>query len=286
MPGEGAVSSAGTGGVSRPPVLSDTVDYEQWKKEIAMWQLCCKYSKTQQGPALALSLQDKARDAVLELKLEDISKETGVTLILTTLDGIFLKDVNQRMFVAMKMFEQHTREKGQSLDAYINNFEKHYNRVKAHKIVFPDQFLAYRLLENADLEQSKNELIRTTITALTYDGMKSQLRKLEDVVLNVASSVDNGCRVKTESEEVFYGRFNRNHGRGRGSDRSRGSSRGSRAGSRGGRRHGNCHHCGSPEHWVRECPVLNTNNHERSDDFRNNNNVNFVNNTEDVRLTL
>ena len=182
-----------------------------------MWQVCAKYEKKQQGSVLALSLEGKARYAALELSLDDVCKDDGVDLILKTLDGLFLKDEHQRMYVSMKTFEQYTRSKGQSLDAYINEFEKNHNRLKAHKIVFPDQFLAYRLLENANLEKSKNELIRTTITALTYKEMKTQLRKLEDVILDTSSSVMSDVSVKTEPDDVYYSRGgNSFHGRGSG----------------------------------------------------------------------
>ena len=300
------MATGGKGGVTRPPVLNETVDYEQWKKEVAMWQVCCKYEEGQRGPALALSLEGKAKDAVLELELKELQKAGGVELILKTLDGLFLKDENQRMYVAMKKFEQYTRSKGQSLDEYINEFEKNYNRLKLHKITFPDQFLAYRLLENANLDQSKNELIRTTIPSLTHKEMKTQLRKLEDVIVNVANLVDSNVSIKEEPEESFYTRSS-GHGfrGGRGSGRGRGGFRGGRGGGRSShnnRRPGNCHHCGSPEHWVRECPELNNNNAIVNNNNNNNSNNNFNNNrndrsnnnerhnrngdTEEIRLTL
>ena len=293
------------GGITQPPALNDTVDYEQWKKAIAMWKVCCKYEVAQQGPALALSLNGKAKDAVLELELTDLQADDGVDLILKTLDSLFLKDEHQRMYVAMKTFEQYTRPKGLSLDQYINEFEKNNNRLKIHKITFPDQFLAYRLLENANLEQTKNELIRTTITTLSYKDMKTQLRKLEDVVVNVSSPIDVSGVIKSEPDDVYYAsRGNGGNGfrHSRGSGRSRGGFRGGRGG-RGGfhnnsRRAGNCHNCGSSEHWVRECPQLsrnnelnsnndnNSNNNNNRNDNRNHDDRNRNDNAEEIRLTL
>ena len=146
------------------------------------------------------------------------------------------------------------------MDDYINEFERNLNRVKAHKIVFPDQFHAYRLLENANLEQSKNELIRTTITELTYKEMKAQLRKLEDVAIE-SCNTDSSVSVKVESDEVYFSRSSGNESRGRGSGRTRGGFRGSRGGGRGGfnsfYRQRTCFNCNSPEHVVRDCPNRN-----------------------------
>ena len=165
---------AAKGGVTQPPVLNETTDYEQWKKSVAMWKICCKYDDDQQGSALGLSLTGKAKDAVLEMDVKEVQAKDGVDKILKVLDDLYLKDEHQRMYVSMKAFEQYTRLEGTSLDSYIIEFEKNYNRLKLHKIDFPDQFLAYRLLENANLDQTKNELIRTTLPTLTYKEMKAR----------------------------------------------------------------------------------------------------------------
>ena len=279
------------GGGTQPPAMNETTDYEQWKKSVAMWKVCCKYEEEQQGSALGLSLTGKAKDAVLEMDVKDVQAKDGVAKILKVLDELYLKDEHQRMYVSMKSFEQYTRPEGTSLDSYIVEFEKNYNRLKLHQIVFPDQFLAYRLLENANLDQTKNELIRTTLTSLTYKEMKTQLRKLEDVIVNVGSAMAD---IKSEPEDVYY---SRNSYRGRGSARGRGGFRGGRGG-RGnyhnGRRQGNCFNCGSSEHWARECPQpRNDNNHNNNNNNNNNgpNNVNNENNNndnnaEEIRLTL
>ena len=279
---------AAKGGISQPPLLSETSDYEQWKKAIAMWEVCCKYDEAQRGPALALSLQGKAKDAVMELELAELQEKGGVEKILKTLDGLFLKDENQRMYVAMKTFEQYTRPKGTSLDNYINEFEKNHNRLKLHKIVFPDQFLAYRLLENANLEQSKNELIRTTISTLSFKEMKTQLRKLEDIIVNASSSVNTGAVIKSEPDDVYFSRSNNNGYRGgRGTGRGRGGFRGGRGGRgsfNGTRRQGNCFNCGSSDHWARECPSPRNNDNNDNDNNNDNNsnnnyNTNYNNNS-------
>ena len=242
---------------------------------------------------MGLSLTGKARDAVLEMDVKEVQAKDGVEKILKVLDDLYLKDEHQRMYVSMKSFEQYTRLDGTSLDSYIVEFEKNYNRLKLHKIEFPDQFLAYRLLENANLDQTKNELIRTTLSSLTYKEMKTQLRKLEDVIVNVSNAMSE---IKSEPEDVYYAR---NSYRGRGSARGRSGFRGGRGG-RGsyhnGRRQGNCFNCGSSEHWARECPQSrndNTNNNGSNNGSNNVNNENNYhnspnnsNNTEEIRLTL
>ena len=63
--------------------------------------------------------------------------------------------------------------------------------------------MAYRLLESANLEQSKSELIRATINDLTFKDMKIQLRKLEDIVLRESTENQEDFVVKKE-EKSFY----------------------------------------------------------------------------------
>ena len=71
----------------------------------------------------------------------------------------------------------------ESIDKYLTEFDIMYNRLNVHNIELPDTVLAYRLLENANLEKSKTELVRATINRLTFDEMKKQLRKLEDIAV-------------------------------------------------------------------------------------------------------
>ena len=61
--------------------------------------------------------------------------------------------------MSLKSLEQFKRSPSQSLDDYINEFERIHNKVKAHKILLPDSYVAYRLLESANLDQTKSELV-------------------------------------------------------------------------------------------------------------------------------
>ena len=146
-----------------------------------------------------------------------------------------------------------------SIDNFISDFERLYNKINAYKIELPDPVLAYRVLKSANLTQAKVELVRATLTAMTYKEMLSQLRKLEDIVV---SKPEN--KVKEEAEDVLYGREQGRRGR---SGRPRGN-RGGRGRGRGwknqNQRYTNpseesgevtkCFVCKSPNHWARDCP--------------------------------
>ena len=247
---------AASNSTRNPPAFTDVKQYETWKKEVSLWQICCKLDKKEQAPALALSLTGSGRDAALELGVEELNADDGVAKLLAKLDGLFLKDENQRIYVSLKSFEKYKREFSQSIDSYINEFERFYNKVKSYGIVLPDAVIAYRLLESANLESSKAELVRTTINKLEYNEMKAQLRKLEDIAVTPVNDL-----VKDEPEDTFFNKTNRGKSRGkyfrskglmsRGAFRSRG---GNFSGSCNATGRGACFNCNSKNHWANECP--------------------------------
>ena len=158
-----------------------------------------------------------------------------------------------------------------TIDRYINEFERLHNKIKVYNINLPDPVLAYRLLESANLQTTKAELIRATLTKLTYADMKSQLRKLED---SAVSSNTPQAHIKEEPSDTLYsrgasrGRIYNSRGRGVGRARYQQPSRGG-ARSRMDyekKRHNpqdaagrttKCFICKSVYHWAHDCPNQN-----------------------------
>ena len=57
-----------------PPQITDDISYQDWKRDVTIWQLFTALEKKKQGPALYLSLQGKAKVCVRDLKPEDIGR--------------------------------------------------------------------------------------------------------------------------------------------------------------------------------------------------------------------
>ena len=241
-----------------PPKFSAETSYETWVKELKLWSICSKVDKKEQGPAVALTLEGRAKAAVLELDIAELNEDDGLSNLIAKLDGLFLKDENQRIYAAYEEFETYSRPNDMSIDNFISDFERLYNKINAYKIELPDPVLAYRVLKSANLSQAKMELVRATLTAMTYREMLSQLRKLEDIVVSKPLN-----KVKEEAEDVLYEREYRPRGRGRarGNRGGRGRGRGWKNPNQRNRNptdeYGNvtkCFICKSPNHWARECP--------------------------------
>ena len=73
-----------------PPRL-EPGKYETWKKELKIWQIATSVSVQKQASTVFLGLTGKAREAVLEMELEELGAAdgSGMTKLLTKLDGLF-----------------------------------------------------------------------------------------------------------------------------------------------------------------------------------------------------
>ena len=70
------------------PALNENFVYEQWKKEIAIWQAFTNLSAEKQDPAIFLTLSGKAREAVLELDVSKLTDKDEVKNVISKLDTL------------------------------------------------------------------------------------------------------------------------------------------------------------------------------------------------------
>ena len=231
--------------IKAPPALKEDVPYENWKKEITIWQLFTSLEKKKQGLAILLSLEGKAREAALELEVDELNKDDGVSKVLAQLDKLYLKDKLQLSYQAYDNFRKFTRPTDMPIADFVVEFERLYNKAKAHEMILPDGILAYEFLNNANISDSHEKLIRATMTELSYKSMKEQLRKVfGDLSLSVSSNktkdaVAGNNQVKLESrdemtfettskdeeaQEVYYGNYRDRSNRGGRSRPNRGRS--------------------------------------------------------------
>ena len=55
-------------GYKNPPVLSETKSYQQWSKQLNIWQMLTDVDKKKIALVVILSLSGKARETALEIK--------------------------------------------------------------------------------------------------------------------------------------------------------------------------------------------------------------------------
>ena len=107
--------------LKQPPIFNPNGgdSYMNWKSDIEIWQLFTKEESKRLGPAVYLSLQGDARDAVRAMDKKDIGKDNGVNLIIAELDKVFMKDETTRAFCAFKEFVEYRRQSGVNFTKFI-----------------------------------------------------------------------------------------------------------------------------------------------------------------------
>ena len=180
-----------------PPVYIEGNSYEEWKRDIEMWKLLKAATDTEEGPLVYRTLYGRGKSAVSDLTPAQVGSATGLQLIIERLDKIYLPEANQRIFSALDMFEKFKRPASMSMTNFILQFENLHNRVKTHKVSYPDGVLAYRLLVAANLSAEREALCRATVETgkWTYQAVLDQLNK----IFSSTHSENNNSSIKVES---------------------------------------------------------------------------------------
>ena len=235
-----------------------------------------------------MSLEGKAREAVLEFDTAVLNSEDGMKSLYEKLNTLFLEDINQSAFRAYETFESYWRPPVMLLEDFLIDFGRHVAKLKDFNILLPEPVLAFRALKSANLTPDNEKLVMATVGELTLSSMSGQLQKIMYKHSSDDSSPNTSpVMVKSEMDiinyaennqmdptEVYYGRSS--HG---------GDSRFNnwrRKINRSGRRQGNknktlstnkkklnpldqagnvtvCFNCGCKFHWSYDCPYIHSN---------------------------
>lgn len=229
--------------VKDPPIWQDGQSYEDYKKEIKVWQLIKSASDVEEGPYLFRALKGKARDAANELTIDEIGSKDGLKLILAKLDTLYEADKNQRIYTELEGFEKFKRSNSMTMSDYLVEFERRHTKLKSDNCVYPDGVLAYKVLQGANLSSEHASLCKATINTggWSYTAVKAQIKKIFSDVIPITSEVadkpiklettyytnhqsnegyddyadncldddSNQVRGEIEEHDIYYGRFSR-----------------------------------------------------------------------------
>lgn len=166
-------------GYKAPPVMRDGLPYDDWKKELQIWQAFTDLDKKRQGGALFLTLTGKAREAVLgEIEVDKVNKDNGVDTIVKALDDLYEIDKADSSFQAFDNFIKFRRPASMKIEDYLLDFNTRYNKVKCYGMTLPEGVLAYSLLTCCNLTQQQEQICRTTCKELNYKDMKQQIERI------------------------------------------------------------------------------------------------------------
>ena len=255
--------------IKNPPQMTSEKEYEQWKKDIEIWQKLTSVTLDKQALAVHLTLTGKAREVSSEIDTKVLASDKGMETLLQKLDTVFMLDKNRQAFVAYSEFEMFKRPAEMTIPDYLVEFDRRYYKFKKHGMELPDQVLAFRLLKSCDVSDIHFQLAMSTTITITFEEMKKTLQRMfgGGIVDHSLSGNVHSDTVQVKSEPILQ--VSRAQFRGR--------YRGYRSGYRYGARNrfwsprgvsggearnppgpdGNptkCFGCGSPNHWMRDCP--------------------------------
>ena len=86
------------------PLVLLTDKYSTWKKEMQIWEMARCVKKAKWALIMFLSLEGRAREAVLDLDVVTLNSKDGMEKVYEKLDTLFLEDINQSAFLAYEIF--------------------------------------------------------------------------------------------------------------------------------------------------------------------------------------
>ena len=143
-----------------------------------LWEMATNIDKAKKAPTVFLTLEDNAKEAILEMDPATLNTENGMKLLYEKLDELYKGDENQEAFHAFESFETYKRPKEMSVEDYLIEFDRLVAELKANAIVLPEPVLAYRVLKSAEVTSEEEKIIRATVKELKLKDMSDQLRKV------------------------------------------------------------------------------------------------------------
>ena len=176
------------------------------------WQLVTDVHKAKQGAALLLNLPEKDRDIALDLPITEINSEVGVDSIINKLSKIYKKDSVDAAYEDFENFINFKRPSDMSISNFITEFETRYAKTQENKCSLSTNILAYFLLNQAQLSENNNKLVRATLDKLEYEEMKTKLRKVfgssdEVSPVDVSKVKIEDINLMDDECEALYGRY-------------------------------------------------------------------------------
>ena len=195
------------------PVLKEKEGYLCFKKEVILWESITKIAEKERAGNLIFKLPEKAKLVALNMTPTELAegltrrvndqdvKVSGVRRLLEVLDGIYLEDLNKEKFKAYNDFRNFKRKKDQSISDFLCAYDVKKRHLEGHGITLPQEIYAFELLVCCNLTREEESIANSTVTELTYDSMKNQIKK---VVSNFNAPGEDGLMKVVKDEPVLY----------------------------------------------------------------------------------
>ena len=170
-----------------PPVWKvDTTSYEDWKFDVTLWTQFTKTEKRRRGFLLYSVLPaEKGVNEKVRLAMQNgeisINDDDAVSQIFGVLDKWYKKDDLSVVCEAWSSYKNLQKKDDESMDQFLNEYEKRVKELKKEGITLPEVVLAMQLIDSAGLDKKDKQIVLTAVDYSKkeemYDQMKNALRK-------------------------------------------------------------------------------------------------------------
>ena len=221
-------------------------NFTQFAKELNLWNKVCGVKAEDLGGILALSLTGTPRAIATSLAEADIIAEDGLDKVLSELKKLYAKDSIDSQYKVLEELETYVRGDGVCIMEYIAEFDRRFK--KANDFLggeaYADFMKAYKLIINANLSETDNKIVRSSLADWSYDGAVKALKKIFGSA-TYNSATDTLVEVKEESINYNSRQGNRPGAKFSGYGRNQYS------------KQKTCFLCGKPGHFKRDCYLNN-----------------------------
>ena len=200
------------------PVFDGEKRYDRYIQEVNAW-CAVQHGIADKDKAviLALSLPDHDPSGVKDKLFNDISLaelncDGGVEKFKQFMDSLFKKDDLTSTYECYVQFEQFKRSGKQTVDEFLIEFDKLYNRADKRGVKLPDVVKAFKLLDASDIDSTGKMMILTAVDYSQkdrlYDRMKCALQKFQGGQIFGSGSLSQAVKLEpaflAENEEALF----------------------------------------------------------------------------------
>ena len=160
------------------PIFTDDKPYERFRVELMCWLDLNVLEKSKQGVAVALSLPEKhsskIKDKVFDqISQQQLSSENGIDDLIALLDKHLATDDLSDVFEKFLNFEKYIRT-NESVQEFVSEFDNKYQKLVKLGIELPQTILAFKLLNQSNLTQEEQMLVKSGIDYTEKETMYDQ----------------------------------------------------------------------------------------------------------------
>ena len=267
------------------PELLRKDQYPLWKKKVEAYKILSTVQKDKQALNLAIKIRNDTISQALftKLSISEMNSEDGVNKLIRVLDGICLANSVEGVFTAIDNLESFKRKTGTTMIEYLEEFERRRSIINefmptdehGKKMDCSDSILAFRIMKQAQLPESEENMVRAYVKELNTTEMIDVLKRIygERIVDESSSKITHQPPIKEEiyqhnhtdeddEEQCLYNNYYRNNKfkKKGGPSNYRQNGQSSNQQEKFKKR---CFYCRSEEHLIAECPQRKNNDNQK-----------------------